>query len=108
MAKASDWAKRVAAWRASGLTATEFAASEGYRSGTLLWWSSELKRRERRGSSVGKAVGERSFVRMARVVPRAAEGTKLTLRVGSAEVEVRRGFDAGLLKEVVAALGGGA
>ena len=45
-------------------------------------------------------------VRMARVVRRAGSTTDaLTVCVGSARVEVRPGFDAGLLRELVAALG---
>jgi hypothetical protein len=43
---------------------------------------------------------------MARVVRRAGSTTDaLTVCVGSARVEVRPGFDPGLLRELVAALG---
>jgi hypothetical protein len=44
---------------------------------------------------------------MARVVRSARPRVDaLTVRVGAARVEVRAGFDAGLLRELVAALGG--
>jgi len=43
---------------------------------------------------------------MARVVPVARPpGSTLTVRVGSAQVEVRVGFDSALLRELVEALG---
>ncbi len=44
---------------------------------------------------------------MARVVRSAPPTTDaMTVRVGAARVEVRAGFDHGLLRELVAALGG--
>ena len=44
MARATreEWTKRVESWRASGLTAKQFAAQHGIRAGTLVWWSWRL------------------------------------------------------------------
>jgi hypothetical protein len=42
------------------------------------------------------------------VVPARAACPSIVVRVGAAEIAVRAGFDAGLLREVVAALGGDA
>jgi hypothetical protein len=36
------WRTRVESWRASGLTAKQFAAQHGIRAGTLVWWSWRL------------------------------------------------------------------
>jgi hypothetical protein len=36
------WRTRVESWRASGLTAKQFAAEHGIRAGTLVWWSWRL------------------------------------------------------------------
>jgi hypothetical protein len=44
MSDAAAWAVRVAAWRASGLRASEFCRGEDYAPSTLQWWSSKLKR----------------------------------------------------------------
>lgn len=41
---AAIWKKRVASWRASGKTARAFSAGRGWSAGTLLWWSSRLRR----------------------------------------------------------------
>jgi hypothetical protein len=40
----ATWRSRVAAWRASGKTAEEFSAGQGFAVGTLRWWSSRLGR----------------------------------------------------------------
>jgi hypothetical protein len=88
------WAKRVEAWRASGETADVFAQDKGYEGSTLRWWSSRLRR------------PSPQFLRLvpkARAVPVDAG---LVVEVGRACVRVRAGFDAALLAEVVAALGG--
>jgi len=45
MTRASkQWAERVRDWKASGLTAQEYADREGVNRGTLVWWSSHLRR----------------------------------------------------------------
>ena len=99
---AAVWEERVRAWRASGLSATDFARPEGYRGKTLSWWASELKRRERVKSSAAPKI------RLARVrVVRRAQtrDEAISVVVGGAQISVRRGFDAALLREVVGALG---
>ena len=111
MAKAAEWVERIKAWQESGLKAEEFAKGKGFRAKTLVWWSSELKRREKRVGS--RAVPKHTprggkSLRMARVIPAPSKpvGT-LTVRVGGAAVELERGFDHELLAEVVRALRGG-
>lgn len=44
MANAATWKRRLAEWRASGLTAAEFAAGREYAASTLTWWSWRLRR----------------------------------------------------------------
>jgi hypothetical protein len=96
---AAEWAERVRAWRESGSTAEEFAQAGGYRAKLLVWWGSELDRRSRR-----KTPAKRKIV-MARVRVSPAPQDALAVVVGDARVVVSRGFDAGLLRDVVAALG---
>ena len=89
------WAKRVAAWRASGETADVFAQDKGFEGSTLRWWSSRL--------------GRVSTPRFMRLVPKADAvqvDAGLVVEVGRARVHVKAGFDTKLLAEVVAALGG--
>jgi hypothetical protein len=94
-----------------GLSPGEFATAGGSRPKTLQWWASELLRR-------AKAEPERRRVRfrkprstpkvaIARVVRREATADEtLVVRVADAVIAVCRGFDAQLLHDVVAALGG--
>lgn len=51
MARSSseEWAKRVARWKASGLTAKEFAAKTGVNPSTLAYWRWRLSSAERVG-----------------------------------------------------------
>lgn len=100
MASARVWEKRVAAWRASGLSADVFAAGRGFAGATLRWWSSRLK-------SGADSPSARSEVRLAHVVraPRPApQGVIVELR--GARVLVPPGVDDATLASVIAALGG--
>jgi hypothetical protein len=94
---AAEWTERVRAWGESGRTAREFAAGKGYSDKLLQWWGSELARRERRKPAA---------VKLARVVRVPAPSAALTVAVGDARIEIRGGFDAALLRDVVGALGG--
>jgi hypothetical protein len=99
--KAAEWAERVRAWRESGLSADEFSKPRGYRSKTLAWWASELARRSRKNA--------RPKVAMARVLrvvrPEAERDEAIAVLVGGAQIAVRPGFNARLLRDVVVALG---
>ncbi len=94
----AKWAERISEWRASGQTADAFAEGKGFKAGTLRWWSTRLSR----ATSSAPAI---PFARVVRA-PRAASDAPVVIAVGVARVEVARGFDPMLLREVVAALGG--
>lgn len=108
MAKEAEWVKRVAAWQKSGLKAEAFVKGKDYRAKTLVWWSSELRRRARRRSEAngGPAPQGKGNVRLARAVLKTRRDNALLVRVGSVDVVVERGFDGDLLLEVVRTLGG--
>lgn len=108
MAKADEWAARVAGWRRSGKTAASFSDGRGFNPKTLTWWASELRRRSRRTDAL-----ERGVVRFAKVVARgdarsvAAGGASIEIVVrGDRVVRVTRGFDAEVLAAVVDTLEG--
>src|SRR5437588_829101 len=95
--KESEWAERVSAWRASGETAEQFADRHGgYSGGTLRWWSSQLKRR-----ALAPKPGTLARVE---VRSRSSLPSGVRLEVAGARIEVDAGFDADLLRAVVAAL----
>jgi hypothetical protein len=96
-ASAEDWVGRVRAWRESGQTAGQFSEGKPYSAKLLRWWSSELARRERRTPRV----------QLTRVVRVETPAEPLVVAVGAARIEVRAGFDRGLLRDVIEALGGG-
>jgi hypothetical protein len=90
-----EWSRRVLRWRASGLTAREFASREELNAATLRWWSSRLGRDQR---PAGK------FVDVTALVPRAPDASLEVVVRGGMRIRVSRGFDAELLRAVVAAL----
>jgi transposase len=101
MASRAQWKQRVAQWKKSGLTAKVFSAQQGLNPGTLLWWSSALRRPVARAAGIG----------FARLVPtdkapaRPAEPATLDVVLSSGRVvRVRQGFDPALLRDLVAAL----
>jgi hypothetical protein len=93
MANRDEWANRVRQWRASGLTAGEFATREGINANTLKWWSSRLR-----------GAGEAKFIDVtALVTPPQVPALEVVVR-GSVSLRVQPGFDAALLRAVVSAL----
>jgi hypothetical protein len=97
------WSERVRDWRASGRSAEAYAKGREFKGSTLRFWGSHLRRA---GSSASAESGATPGVRMLRVVARSTptEGT-IEVIVGAARIVVRSGFDSGLLRQVVAALG---
>lgn len=102
MPSAAQWSKRVAEWRRSGQKAAAFAAARGFNARTLTWWASRLNRGAAVASEVRllPLVTERS---VPEVVGSAASGLRIEAPRGCA-IEVQRGFDAELLRQVVCAL----
>lgn len=87
----SQWADRVGRWRASGLTASEFAGREGLKASTLRWWSSTLKREVARPKFIE--------VRLPATVPGRVE-----VVVRDIAVRVSGDFDESVLRRVLAIL----
>jgi transposase len=110
--KARTWARRVAQWRASGLTSEQFCEGRDFTAGGLRHWAYRLGDRVRRRRS-------KPEVHLARVVRApesvkeqelgggaAAAGTALVVEVGQARVSVRPGFDRTALTAVLEVLAG--
>lgn len=99
MASRAEWSRRVAAWRGSGQSAREFAQQEGYSARTLQWWGSTFRRG--RGSG-GPSPDDVRLVPV--VVDREPAGAARPLVVelrGGHRVELARGFDGELLRQLL-------
>ena len=94
--KSALWEQRRAQYKESGLSRRAFCKKHHLKLSTLGYWLSRL----------GKQEKESGLVELyhASVAPLAAG---LVVRVGQDyRIEIRRGFDAQLLSEVIQALGG--
>jgi transposase len=88
------WAKRVARWRASGLTAAEFARRHRLAEASLKWWKWKLGSTRRAPAPVSPL----TFVEM--TAPMRRESLELVLASG-VEVRVPADFDEGALARLL-------
>ena len=120
----AKWAERIQEWRASGLSAEEFAAGADYEPASLRWAASQLQP-ERPGASTPSRSGpkeprrQRSAERSPAPPSEAPRFLPVRLRrrpepaiaemvveVGGARIRVSPGVDVALLGDVVRALHG--
>ena len=99
---ASEWADRVAAWRASGKSASSFCEQHEYSAKSLQWWSSQLKRRQEVIASSEPKMKLARVMRSGGERPSAARS--IVVSVGEARVEVPAGADRATLELVFGAL----
>ena len=103
---AGQWAEHIRAWRESGLGAEEFAAGKGFTGKLLRWWASEFARRARPTRRPRSKVALARVVRPGEAIADAVDAaTTVAIVVGGCRVAVARGFDEGLLRDVIRVLG---
>lgn len=127
------WLNRIREWKASGLTAKQFAEGKPYRASSLTWRQWQLQRSDRGATGERQSTPKKSrrrgpssqgaprpaapVVPMAEVIRRRPLGkptvgmsraAAVVVEVGQARIEVGAGFDAPLLRDVVRALQGAA
>ena len=91
--RGTHWRRLLEQQAGSGLSVRAWCAREAISYATFMYWRRRLAR---------PAVG--APLTLIRVTEGVAVGDALWLSVGAVRIEVRPGFDAGLLKQVVAAL----
>jgi hypothetical protein len=101
------WAKRVEAWKSSGLSAARYAPKIGVTAKVLSWWKWRLGEkwdapRDRRTRS-SKAVSPLTFVELS--APARSEPFEVVLRSG-VRIRVATDFDAEALRRLVGVLDG--
>jgi hypothetical protein len=105
------WRSRVAAWRASGKTAEEFSAGQGFAVGTLRWWSSRLGREGTRASVASTGIRLARVVRStdsaAVVAPSGRGAIIIEMHDACVRVLVEAGVDRSTLSTVLELVGKG-
>lgn len=97
---AAVWLERVEAWRASGISAEDFARGKAFTARMLRWWSGEFARRARVGEKAQPSVALARVVRPGEIVGEDMLAS-IAIVVGSFRVTVGRGFDETTLREVL-------
>jgi transposase len=100
MTRASEWATRVAAWRASGKTAKEFCKGRDYKAERLLWWSSDLNRR----GIAQPADNPAALTRVIRKPEARLQSFGVVVHLGSVRIEVPAGADKATIATVLEVL----
>jgi len=104
-----EWRKRVERWKASGLTAKEFAAEVGINAGTLQFWQHKLRAGDPIATRPGRRRASNAILASSLVELRAPAAAALDHRF---EVELANGrcvrmsadFDADALKRLLVVL----
>lgn len=112
----ATWEKRVAAWRASGLTSRRYAKGRPFSASGLRYWACRLRREEPvRVAATPQAIRLGRVLRRLAPAPEAAApeparelpapvpapGVTLTVECGSLRVAVPVGFDRATLAAVL-------
>lgn len=98
-----EWEARIAACRASGQKAAAWCREHGISRRQLYWWMKKLA--DENAGAPEPSAGTRPAQWLAVQVDRSPEDvTSLDVKVGSAVIEVKQGFDPALLRDVVKAL----
>jgi hypothetical protein len=103
MADAEAWSKRVAEWRASGLTAKEYCAKHDLRLSVLRYWTYRLRAAQASDAEAVKLVPVTVKPEDASPPAPATERLKpvLTVELGAARIVVPTGVDRATLKVVL-------
>jgi len=116
MAADKSWAKRVAAWRASGKTSTAFADGQGFTAGGLRYWAHRIDRAQPDPTPAVKPASarvRRRAVRIARVI-RSSPGAppvsaspdgSIVFDYAGTRVAVRADYDRAALRDLLALFG---
>jgi hypothetical protein len=105
------WRARVTAWRASGKTAEEYSAGQGFAVGTLRWWSSRLGREGTAASMANSGIRLAKVVRSpepaAVVAPSGRGAIIIEMHDARVRVLVEAGVDRATLSTVLELVGKG-
>jgi hypothetical protein len=94
--KRRDWARLIAEYRSSELSMRAWCEKSGFTFHQLRYWNRKLGRASEPGGWSAVEVVEDDFP-LSESVP----GSVVTVRVGSAAIDVHPGFDQSLLSDVL-------
>lgn len=104
--KQAAWEKRISEQKASGLSRMDWCARQGIKYTTYRYWLEQIGKHTEKNPNVPAVVTATPTWLELAPAPAATvlSSGGLVVRIGEAAVELRRGFDAELLREIVRAL----
>jgi transposase-like protein len=93
-----EWEARVAAYKASGQSASAWCAANNLKPRQLWYW---LRKHKNIETAPAVKPSQWLSVEVSELKPNSAQGSALLVRVGQATVEVKPGFNPALLSDVV-------
>jgi len=104
--KQAAWEKRITEQKASGLSRMDWCARQGIKYTTYRYWLEQIGKRTEKNPNVPAVVSATPTWLELAPAPAAPILTSdgLVVRIGEATLELQRGFDPELLREIVRAL----
>jgi hypothetical protein len=99
----AKWRGRVREWKASGRTLAEFTKGREFTAATLRWWAYKLGAEAKKSSAGPTSTPPITLLPVRRTT---APSGGIVLELGAVRLRVEHGFDARLLREVLATLEG--
>lgn len=102
----TSWKKRVLEQEASGLSRLEWCARQGIKYTTYRYWREQIVKQPTKTKTPAPATATWLELATPSVVSTpTAQTDGLVVRIGEVTLELRRGFDPELLREIVRTLG---
>jgi hypothetical protein len=92
-----EWAARVAAYKASGQSASAWCAANSLKPRQLWYWLRKYKNIEKPAAKPSRWLS----VEVSEIEPNNVQGNTLLVRIGQATLEIKPGFDSAMLSNVV-------
>jgi hypothetical protein len=101
MPSPDTWARRLAEWRASGLTLTQYCVGRDFTPGAIRYWAKRLPTDDSLSVEPPPVPPPAAFARVLREPMPVHEESPVVIEVSAVRLVLRRGFDPVTLRAVL-------